>query len=159
MKKAKKIQRMQNSNSTTCQILIKRAGLHDPKLLLFINKPSPRCQHKVSFCQSTLARARDRGPEADVHMSSTPATREVTFGPITRNTVLRTQVIRRFCSTLQGAAKVQESHVISGCHHLGQTKKKVMRSNKISFSTYWRPWMMVDIFRYYHHLKGEKSEA
>lgn len=104
---------------------------------------------KFFFCQSTLARARNRGPETEMHTPSTPTKDEVTFGHITRNMVFRTKVAGRLCSNLQCA----QSHIISGHHNLGwrERKKLAMRSNQILSGFYHRHWM-----KYYQHFKDEK---
>uniref|UniRef100_A0A8C9CDQ8 Uncharacterized protein n=1 Tax=Phocoena sinus TaxID=42100 RepID=A0A8C9CDQ8_PHOSS len=81
---------MQNSNSTKCQILIKSRISCSKAATVY-----QQAVHPVSkfFCQSTLARARYRGPEREKHMSSTPTKDEVGASLVVQNTVFRTEVI------------------------------------------------------------------
>lgn len=148
-KQAQKIQRMQNSTLTKCQILIKSRISCSKAATVYQQAVHSVPTQSFFFCQSTLARARNRGPETEMHTPSTPTKDEVTFGHITRNMVFRTKVAGRLCSNLQCA----QSHIISGHHNLGwrERKKLAMRSNQILSGFYHRHWM-----KYYQHFKDEK---
>uniref|UniRef100_A0A8C0CX22 Uncharacterized protein n=1 Tax=Balaenoptera musculus TaxID=9771 RepID=A0A8C0CX22_BALMU len=58
-----------------------------------LSTSSPPSVNTKFFCQSTLARARYRGPEREEHMSSTPTKDEVGASLVVQNMVFRTEVM------------------------------------------------------------------